>query len=173
MMALGSGASIGMYSIIPTYLGYAHDRVHHFLVQSSLKHLSPKDVDLGGLIKASHWSPTDFTFRDGEESFSVTELSWPDHRAVLELWRYVGREESLPPPGIPNRSEFYVEPKVLTSPELLDDVLAECSSIAFEAGAKEIELPCPCDIKIDTGKLDVIEREFAFAWMRKHLADGE
>ena len=135
--------------------------------------LSPKDVDLDGLIKASHWSPTDFTFRDDEESFSITELSWPDHRAVLELWRYEGRGESLPPAGIPNRSELYVEPKDLTSPELLSDVLDECLSVAFEAVAKEIQLPCPSDIAIDSGKVDVIDREFAFAWMRKRLSDDE
>jgi hypothetical protein len=134
--------------------------------------LSQKEVDLDGLIKVSHWSPTDFTFRDDEESFSITELMWPNHRAILELWRHEARGEILPPSGIPNRSELYVEPKVLASADLMNDVLRECVSVAYEKDAAQIQLPCPCSIKVDPSKVDTTEREFAFAWMRKSLSDS-
>ena len=141
-------------------------------MRSERRTLFPKDVDLYGLIKVSHWSSTDFAFRDDEHGFSITEFFWTDIRAVLELWRYEAQGEAPPPSGIPNRSELYVEPKVLASPELLNEVLAESSSIALGAGAKEIQLPCPCNIKINPKKVDVIKRDFAFAWMRKSLTDS-
>ena len=127
---------------------------------------------LSGLIKVSHWSPTDFTFRDDEDQWSATELSRSGHRAVLELWRYdPGRAPDPPvPPSTPNRAELYVEPEALCSAEAMTEVLRSCAAIAAEHGALQIELPCPSDIEVDARAVDVQERRFAYAWMRKSLA---
>ena len=127
---------------------------------------------LSGLIKVSHWSPTDFTFRDDEDQWSATELSPSGHRAVLELWRYEPGNAPDPPipPGTPNRTELYAEPDVLASAEAMSEVLRNCAAIAAKHGATQIELPCPSDIEVDAGSLGVLERRFAYAWMRKPLA---
>lgn len=130
--------------------------------------------DLSGLIKVSHWSPTDFTFRDDEDQWSATKLSWGDHRAVLELWRYEPGSSPDPPvpPGIPNRTELYAGPEVLASPQALTEALQCCTAIAAEHGVEQIELPCPSDIEVDTSAVDVRGRRFAYAWMRKPVAAG-
>ena len=51
----------------------------------------------------------------------------------------------------------------------LTEILTECASLAGELGAEQIELPCPSEIALDTDKLDIIDRQFAFAWLRKRL----
>jgi len=136
----------------------------------ALKHrvLKPEDVDLTGLIKVSHWSPTDFTFRD--EGW-IAELIWDSHRAVLELWCHdPGSIYDLPvPEHAPTHSELYAEPQALSSPSQMSIILSKCASLAGELGAREIPLPCPSDLDVDPSQLDAISRDFAFAWMRKRL----
>ena len=121
-----------------------------------------------GLIKVSHWSPTDFTFRDDEDRWSVSELSGPWGRAILELWRYEPSGERDPPvpPNAPNRTELYVESEALSSAEAMSAILAECAAIAAEHGAAQIELPLPGGLGAQPG-LEVLDRRFAYAWMRK------
>ncbi len=132
--------------------------------------VTPATVDITGLIKANHWSPTDFSHRDEEEPTHFVELTWPDKRAIVELWRYrPGLDNAPVPPNSPNRSELYVEPAALTSSELMSEILAESAAVAGELGAETVELPCPGDVALDKTVVDVIGREFAFAWMRKRL----
>jgi hypothetical protein len=132
--------------------------------------LTPGRTDLSGLIRVSHWAPTDFTFRADEERGYIAGLTWPDRRAVLELWRYEdGRDDVPVPPNVPNRAELYVQPEALFSPEAMGEVLAECAALAGEAGAREIPLPCPSEVAPDDADLEVLERRFAFAWLRKRL----
>ena len=133
--------------------------------------LTPESADLTGLIKASHWCPTDFVFRCewggfGNEGAYMAELSWPEHRAILELWRL---DDKPVPENPPDKSELYVEPDALTSPEKMTEILAECAALAAEAGAEQIPLPCPSEIEPAEGAVDVIDRQFAFAWLRKQL----
>ena len=125
-----------------------------------------------GLIKASHWSPTDFAFRGYDEPSHLADLRWPDKRAIVELWHFRSgqKPEHLPVPDYPpNRSELFVEPAALTTPAAMSEILAECAAIAGELGAEEIQLPCPSEVEPDADKLDVIDRQFAFAWLRKRL----
>jgi len=123
--------------------------------------------NLSGLIKANHWSPTDFSF-PGESH--LIELRWPDQRAVIEFWHYRPGQDDLPViENPPNRSELFVEPKALKSSSMMTDILVEGSAIAGEFGADSVELSCPSDIHLDESRLDIIDREFAFAWLRKAL----
>ena len=135
---------------------------------------TPADADLNGLVRASHWSPTDFTFRPACQNFDgdqyIAELTWPGKRAILELWRYEkGRDDLSVPENPPNKSELYVEPAALTLAEAFTDILAECAALAGEAGAQDIQLPCPSEIELPAGRLEVLDRQFAFPWLRKRL----
>ena len=51
----------------------------------------------------------------------------------------------------------------------MSSILAECAVLAGELGAEEIELSCPSEMELEEGKLDIIRRQFAYAWMRKRL----
>lgn len=53
--------------------------------------------------------------------------------------------------------------------EFLSKIARVVAFIAGEAGAKEIPVPFPCDMSVDSSQVDVTRREFAFAWMRKTL----
>ena len=132
--------------------------------------LAPAAVDLGGLVRVFHFAPSDFTFYVDEERAWIAELRWPAHRAVLELYGPEDGNMALPvPANAPERAALWAEPAVLDSTEMMSDVLAECAALAGEAGAEEIRLPCPSDTELDESKVDVIDRAFAFAWMRKAL----
>jgi hypothetical protein len=132
--------------------------------------LTPETADLSGLIRANHWSPTDFTFRGDEEPTYLAELRWADRRAIVELWHYVpGRQNASVPPNPPNKSELFVPAAALNSTAFMSEILAECAAVAGELGAEEIALPCPSNLDLAPGKLEVIERRFAFAWLRKRL----
>ena len=132
--------------------------------------LTPETADLAGLIKVSHWCPTDFTFRPACQTFRgqyIVELIWPDRRAVLELWRFEGGRDDWPiPENPPNGSELYVQPEAFTSAEAMSETLAECAMLAGEAGAEEMPLPCPSEIALDASKVEATDRHFAFAWLR-------
>jgi hypothetical protein len=132
--------------------------------------VTPESANLSGLIRVNHWSPTDFSFRGEEESTHLAEITCPEGRAVVELWHYRPGAANAPVPGNPpNRSELFVEPGVLASPRLMTDVLVECAALARELGAERIQLPCPSDLRPDANRLNIIERSFAFAWLRKAL----
>ena len=128
-----------------------------------------EDVDLSGLLKISHWCPTDFTFRHDEDSFSLAEFTLRGKRAMLELWRYEQRQTAPSSPGIPNHSELYAEPELFVDPEMMNTLLANCAAVAREAGASEIQLPIPCEMEVDNSKIELKNRTFAYAWMRKRL----
>jgi len=132
--------------------------------------LKPNDVDLTGLLRVSHWCPTDFGFR--EEAW-IAELTWGDQRAVLGLWSYDPNSDKhyalSVPQHTPDHSELYAEPQALASSSTMSILIDECASLAGEFGAKEISFPCPSDIELDTSQVNVLDREFAFAWMRKEL----
>jgi hypothetical protein len=132
--------------------------------------VTPETADLRGLIRANHWSPTDFTFRGDEETAYLAELHAADWRAIVELWHHVpGRENAPVPPNPPNKSEVFVPAKALYSGEMMAEILAGCSALAGELGAGEIELPCPSNLELVPGRLHVMDRRFAFAWLRKRL----
>jgi RNA polymerase sigma-70 factor, ECF subfamily len=133
--------------------------------------LAPSREHLSGLVKLDHWSPTGFTFRSEDEPAHVAELAWPGGRAVAELWHFDPQSQGgLPvPPNAPNRAELYVPPEVLGSAPILTDILVECAALAGELGARQIELPCPSDVIVDPARLDILDRKFAFAWLRKRL----
>jgi GNAT superfamily N-acetyltransferase len=135
------------------------------------RRVASKDVDVSGLIKVNHWSPTDFTFRDEEEPTCLAEFTVADTRAIVELWcNNPDGLQNLPvPENPPNKSELFVEPRVLSSCGLVTEALEKCLSLAAELGAEQIQLPCPSDIQPNTDRLDIAEREFAFAWLRKGL----
>ena len=135
------------------------------------RRVTPEAANLGGLIRAGHWSPTDFTFRSDLEETYLLELCWLRMRAVLELWRFEGGDSRPVPQNPPNKSELFVEPKALSSSKIMSDLLAECTAQAGEVGAKEIQLPSPSDLALDEEKLSVVKREFAFAWLRKQLCE--
>jgi len=138
--------------------------------------ISPRTADLTGLVKVSHWSPTDFGFRDEQPwggGSRLLEIRWPDRRAILELWRFEGaRRTGHPPvpPNIPNRAELYLSAEILHDGKAVNEVLAECAVLANEAGAGEIPLPLPSDVEINPVLVDARDREFQFAWFRKRLA---
>jgi hypothetical protein len=126
------------------------------------------------LLKVSHWCPTDHNLRD--EAWLI-ELSGQGRRALLALWRIAekqaGKVYSLPvPENPPTNSELYVEPDILESSPDMSAILRECAALAGEAGAEEIRLPCPSTTSLDTSKVKVQGRQFAFAWMRKELRQG-
>ena len=134
---------------------------------------TPKEADVSGLIRVDHWAPTDFTFRAGlEDGWSangwMTEITSGKNRAIFELWRFDETNEDAPvPENIPNRSELYTEPALLTSSAGLSVLLEQCARIAAELGASEIWLPCPSELELDPNHVDVLERKFAFSWFRK------
>jgi RNA polymerase sigma factor (sigma-70 family) len=140
---------------------------------------TPKDVALSGLVRVSHWAPTDFTFRAGflksEDGWSangwMTEITSGKNRAILELWRFDPETNENPPvpENVPNRSELYAEPTLLTSSADLSVLLEQCACIAAELGASEIYLPCPSELELDPNHVDVLDRKFAFSWFRKCL----
>ena len=137
--------------------------------------ISGGTADLSGLLKVSHWSPTDFGFRDENPwggGSRLVEIRWPDRRAILELWRFEdARAAGHPPvpPNVPNRAELYVSAECLDDARAVNEVLAEGAALAADAGADEIPLPVPCDVEIDPDRVVARDREFRFAWFRKRL----
>ena len=51
----------------------------------------------------------------------------------------------------------------------MTQILAECAALAGELKARQIQLPCPCDLEVDGSDLRILDRRFAFAWLRKVL----
>ncbi len=129
--------------------------------------VTPETADLTGLIKANHWCPTDFTFRGEEEQTYLAQLRWSDKRAIVDLWRH--DPDGPVPENPPNLSELFVQPGTLASPEQMSEILVECAALAGELDAEQIKLPCPSEMALDDDRLDVLDREFAFAWLRKRL----
>ena len=132
--------------------------------------VSPETADLSRLIRANHWSPTDFTFRGDEEPTYLVELRWLDYRVILEHWHYVPGQQNAPvPPNPPNRCELFVPAEALESTAMMNEILLECAAVAGELGAAEIPLPCPSTLELTSDVLEVLDRQFAFAWLRKRL----
>lgn len=135
--------------------------------------LKPDDVDLAGLLRVSHWCPTDFGFR--EEAW-IAELTWHNHRAILELWSYDPNSDkhyAIPvPEHIPDHSELYAEPEALGSSSTMSMIISECANLAGQFGAGQMSFPCPSNLALDTSQLNVLDRRFAYAWMRKELHDA-
>ena len=52
---------------------------------------------------------------------------------------------------------------------MMTAMLVECAALAGELGAEEIPLPCPSNLELAPDVLEVIDRRFAFAWLRKRL----
>ncbi|MFC1601076.1 sigma-70 family RNA polymerase sigma factor [Candidatus Sumerlaeota bacterium] len=132
--------------------------------------VGPRDANLAGLLRISHWCATDFTFRDESGSPWIAEIVWGNHRALLELWR---DDDKPVPEHKPDRSELYATPEVLESPELMSDLFVACTQLAAEAGAEQVAFACPSPIELDAGRVDVIERAFRFAWFRKAWGPGK
>ena len=93
---------------------------------------------------------------------------------MLEL---LGEEDEMDicvpvPENPPCRCHLYASPGVLASSPAIGELLAECARLAGEAGARELDFPCPCDLELNPERVQVLAREFAFAWFRKSLAPG-
>ncbi len=135
------------------------------------KMLKPGQLDFKGMLKVDHWSPTDFWFEDDAELAYVAELKWPDGRAILELLGPTVDDRCLlVPENKPDRCHLYVDAASLKSTAWMSRVLAECAALAGEAGAGQIELPCPSDAALDPKVVDVIRRDYEYAWFRKKVA---
>jgi hypothetical protein len=135
------------------------------------REIDPHKADVSGLIRVGHWAPSDFTFRAISERGWMAEIAGGGRRALFELWRFDPRtgENSCVPDNVPDCTELYAEPALLTSSAELSALLEQCASIAAEAGAKEIPLPCPSDLELDSRRLEILERRWAYAWFRKPL----
>jgi hypothetical protein len=131
----------------------------------SYRELPPEEFDRSGLIRVSHWGPTDFDFAPEPGRAGAYEFTVDGHRVVADLWR-------LWEPGqtTPIDCELFAPPEALTSPELMSRILRETALVAGEAGAEVIPLPCPSDLLLNDSLITVTKREFASAWMRKAVA---
>ena len=120
--------------------------------------------DPTGLTRVSHWCPNDFDFDFAPGRPGVYEFEVDGERVVADLWRlYDGDSDK------PTDCELYAPPAALTSPSLLTRILDVTAVLAAKAGADEIPLPCPSEMQLENPQFRIIEREFAFAWMRKQL----
>lgn len=128
----------------------------------SFKEIPPEKLDKTGLIKISHWSPTDFDHEYTPGRPGVYEFYVDGKRVLADFWR-------LWEPGyeVPTECELYGPPEALRSPELMAKILKECAYIAGTLGADQIPLPCPCDMTVDLSSVEVVGRKFQFAWFRK------
>ena len=129
------------------------------------------ELDLSGLVRVEHWAPSDFTHVADAERAYITEIIVSGERVVLELF---GPEDqatnmAFPYRACPASADLFVSPKALESPEQTSEILRHCAYLAGEAGATQIRLPCPSGIALDPALVDVISREFGYAWMRKKL----
>jgi len=133
--------------------------------------IAADEVDLAGLVRANHWSPTDFTFRGEEETPYLVDLTWPHRRAVVEFWRLEpqGPRRHPVPENAPDSTELFVPPEALTSSEAMTEILVECAAAAGQLVAEQIRLSCPSDVAVDSDALQITSRQFAFAWLRKEL----
>lgn len=107
-----------------------------------------------------------------DERVYIAEFVVSGERAVLELFgpEDQARNMVLPAPEhAPASADVFASPNALKSPELMSEILRQCAYLAGEAGAQQIGLPCPSDIELDPAMVDVISREFRYAWMRKKL----
>lgn len=143
----------------------AETRLPHRMIQL-------EDLDLSGLLKVNHWAPTGFyAFMVPEERMWLAEIDLDGLRAVLELHGPSKGDTELPVPEYaPEGADLFAPPEAMRSKELMSMLLRECAMLAGEAGAKEIKLPCPSDLALDPGKVGVVKREFAYAWLRKRVA---
>lgn len=171
---IGTNTSSGDYPCLRRFglkVIYEYDEVHCRCRplppgwQPSHRILKLEDVDTAGLLRVSHWSPTDFDFAPEPGRPGVHEFYIDGHRVLADLWR-------LWEPGqdAPISCELFTPPTAMQSAPLISKVLRQVAAIAGEAGAEQIPVPCPVDIAADASVVDVIKREFAFAWMRKRLA---
>jgi hypothetical protein len=133
--------------------------------------LKPGQLDFKGMLKVDHWSPTDLWFEDDAELAYIAELVWPDGRAILELLGPTVDDLCLPVPrNNPVRCHLYVDAASLKSTAGMSRILAECAMLAGEAGAGQFEMPCPSDVVLDSKIVDVIRRDYEYAWFRKRVA---
>ena len=130
------------------------------------------DLDLSGLVKVEHWSPSDFTHMADDERVYIAEFVVSGERVVLELFgpEDQARNIMLPvPEHAPQSADLFASPTALKSPERMSAILRQCAYLAGEAGAQQIKLSCPSEIALDPAMVDVVGREFGYAWMRKKL----
>jgi len=136
------------------------------------------DPDVSGLLRVAHWCPTDFyAFIDPVERSWVAEFEVMGNRCVLELAGPVRSgsidstaELRMPVPEYPpEHADLFVAPEALRLPQAMSAILRECALHAGSLGADEINLPCPSEIDVDRSVVDVVSREFGFAWMRKMI----
>ena len=122
------------------------------------------DYDVSGLIRVNHWCPTDFHGFAGPGRPGAQEFEVDGHRVVADFWR-------MWEPGydVPTECQVFAPPEALNSTPLMSKILREVAFLAAEAGVEEVSLPCPSDLELDTSVVDVVNREFCFAWMRKQL----
>jgi len=127
--------------------------------------LPPDTFDRTGLLRISHWCPTDFyAFNDDPGRPGVYEFTVAGARVVADCWR---RYEECP--ERPMDCELFAAPRVLTAPEVMAQILHALAALAAQAGATEITLPYPSSLPLAPRPSFIIDRQFAFAWFRKEL----
>lgn len=122
--------------------------------------------DTSGLLRISHWCPTDFGFKPDPGRPGVYEFHVDGERVVADFGRLYGM-------GLEKGAdcELFGPAKAISSPALLNRILRATAILASEDGADEIPLPCPCSIPIDESLIPMTRREFRFAWMRNVVGD--
>lgn len=130
------------------------------------REISRSGFDRSGLLRVSHWCPTDFEFELGHEAGQpgVYEFHVDGLRVVADFWRLYALS-----PQTPIDCELYVPPSALSSPQCLTRILNETAVLASQIGAETIPLPCPSGVQLESPQFRIDKREFAFAWMRKRL----
>jgi len=121
-------------------------------------------ADTSGLIKICHWSASDFDYAGEPGRPGIHEFAVDGQRVLADFYR-------LWEPGhtSPIDCELFAAPAVLTSPELMNRILSAAAAIAGKERARQIPLPCPSEIPLNETALDIVRRDFRFAWMRKTL----
>jgi len=162
---IGTNTSSGDYPSLRAFglkVFYEYDNVRcrcprvSALSRPQYRQVPRKDLDLSRLLRVAHWCPTDFTFSDEVENQQFAEFTAGGQRVIVEL-----------PPYVRGGAELFASPEALQSSAAMSTILRDCVALAGETGAEEAGLPCPSNIEIEPSKVDVISREFAFAWMRK------
>jgi RNA polymerase sigma factor (sigma-70 family) len=170
---IGTNTSSGDYPSLRRFgmrLFYEYDRVRADCRPLKDEQAPPfrelpfERFDPTGLTRVSHWCPNDFDFDFHPDRPGVYEFEVDGQRVAADFWRlYDGSTDK------PEECDLYAPPAALTSASFLTRILDVSAVLAARAGADEIPLPCPSDMQLENPQFRIIEREFAFAWMRKQL----
>ena len=124
--------------------------------------IAQAEFDPSDLLRINHWAPTDFDFTHDPGRPPAHEFFVGGHRVIADFWR-------LWKPGqqVPISCELFAPPQALKSQVLMTKILKATATIAASLGAKDLELPYPSALSLDSSPNWLDKREFEWAWMRK------